>query len=269
MKAFIFSILFSVCTCYKPGLKNWIINDLLPKHKNYKEWWNNPIIHTFGNSGFGGLLHSEMAEFATDLIDKKAYYGRNIRKEITDCYCEKLPMVSSVVGVDFGCGVGAGTRSLDESLSNLFTNYQVYGIDTSKHMINKARNIDPSSNVIYKVDNVVKTPLFHLRNKVDIVTVMFLFHEVPVYAQDEIIKSAYALLKDNGILVIVDVCETYNPSFGMLLGEPYILDYQKTFSNTVDNFISHGYFKHEKSDLNRKWIHGHVSVSTLRKNVSV
>lgn len=265
MKIYLFNFMIIGCFSFKSAIRSWVTNDYLKKHKNYDEWWDNPIIHTLGNSGIGGMMHAELAEFGTRTIDKKAYNGVDVRSELTNKYLYKVPHADNVIGVDFGCGVGLSTNSLYNSLNDRFKKVNVYGLDTSKQMINKARSINTNKKITFFNENVAKQPLVDFKNKVDIITIMYLLHEVPDPAQYDIINNAYKLLKSDGVLLIVDISENYNPSIPMLLGEPYILDYQENIRTTLNHFIMCEKFTTPETHFLNEYMPGHVTVSLLRK----
>ena len=67
----------------------------------------------------------------------------------------------------------------------------------------------------------------------DLITIMFGFHEIPQEGRVAILKNVKKNLKKNGTLLIVDIDLTYNPSNMMLTGEPYIRDYFKNVENDI------------------------------------
>ena len=164
-------------------------------------YYFNKNIHNFGNVGFGGFIHSELAPYATKYIDNIRYDGRDIRKEIMKDYKDKSVL-------DMCCGTGTST------LCNGI------GIDTSPQMLNVARRYNKKS-------------AFHLGNaenykpddEFDIVTCMFSLHEMPYSAQIKVINNALLIAKEE--VIIVDISPNYKPSKIMLSGEPYLLDYLK------------------------------------------
>ena len=93
-----------------------------PEGYNY---WNDPRIHTLGNEGFGGYIHSLVAPGITKLIDEYAYNGVNIRKEVLNKWNDKNLKI-----LDLCCGTGLSTPD------------GATGVDTSKHMIRRARKIN-------------------------------------------------------------------------------------------------------------------------------
>lgn len=211
------------------------------------------------------MFHAELAELGTRIIDKRAYNVYAIRSKLTNNYLNKIPNSDNVIGVDFGCGVGLSANSLYSSLNSRFDKVNVYELDTSPQMINKARSKNTNKNITFLNDNVSKEPLKEFNNKVDIVTIMYILHEVSDPSQYEIINNAYNLLKSDGILLIVDISENYNPSIGMLLGEPYILDYQENIRPTLNHFIICDKFISPETDFMNEWIPNHVMVSLMRK----
>ncbi len=232
-----------------------------------------PRIHNFGNTGLLGNIHAELAPYFTDLIDLKAYSGRNIRKEITDALNPNRNRI-----LDLCCGVGLSTAN------------NGFGIDTSAEMITKARKIyreqlfkaydnnkmsgnnkiidnnKMSGNnkiidnnkivddnnfleflesevklnrnfMIANAENVTINDFsnFHIDfDKFDIVTCMFGFHEMPEFAHHNIVQNAHKLAKKE--IVIVDISPEYESNELMRSGEPYLLDYQNTIQSTLKSY---------------------------------
>lgn len=264
-------LMLTIIPCMVTGFnfRGWMMTKYIPKHSTQDEWWNNSVIHSFGNTGVGGKFHAHLAPHVTHMIDNKAYDGTNIRREISDHVVSKIQNRNSVIAMDFGCGVGISTKELDRSLGNKFQHHQVYGVDTSPEMIAKAREITPTS-IIYVNDNAATSPLSHLAGKVDMITIYFLMHEAPRLGHYHVLESAHKLLRDQGIVVIADISMSYKPSLMMLLGEPYILHYQQTFEDTIDQVIKSTKFKQLKDDeLFTEWIQDHVEVTVLRKDEGI
>ena len=212
------------------------------------------------------------------MIDEYAYGGINIRRSVSEHIVNLMPQKRSLLAVDLGCGVGKSTTSISEALSGGGGDYQVYGVDTSKEMLNKARRLedtdsyggsphDRGSRVIYVNDNAAKYPLRHLHGTVDVVTIFFLMHEAPRHAQYFVLDSAWKLVRDQGMVVMVDISPDYEPSTSMLLGEPYLPGYLETIEQTIDHVIESGKFRQYRGDdLFTEWVEGHVAVTILRKD---
>lgn len=253
-----------------PSVRQWVMTNYIPRHNRADgHWWDNKIIHSFGNSGLGGRFHAEIAPLVTRMIDDVAYDGLDVRKDISNHIVSRMRKQNSVVAVDLGCGVGISSNAVEKSLCDKFDNYQVYGVDTSREMIDKGRRTG-STDVIYVRDNAARHPLAHLSGKVDLVTIFFLMHEAPRIGHYEILDSAWKLLKDQGMLAIADISLDYDPSTTMLLGEPYILDYQYTFEDTLDHVIQSTKFRQYNGDeFLTEWVPGHVDLTILRKDEGI
>mmetsp|Transcript_37885 Transcript_37885/g.91871 ORF Transcript_37885/g.91871 Transcript_37885/m.91871 type:complete len:114 (+) Transcript_37885:456-797(+) len=55
----------------------------------------------------------------------------------------------------------------------------------------------------------------------------YCFHEVPYWGRSRILKEAHRLLEPGATLAILDISPSYEPSFSMLAGEPYVLEYKE------------------------------------------
>jgi ubiquinone/menaquinone biosynthesis C-methylase UbiE len=68
----------------------------------------------------------------------------------------------------------------------------------------------------------------------DLVTIMYAFHEAPRHGRYLMLREARRLLEHGGRLAIVDICPTYTPSATMLMGEPYVLEYQQNIRHQIE-----------------------------------
>lgn len=194
-----------------------------------------PRIHNFGNIGFKGAIHAELAPLFTKVIDYKAYNGRNIRQEIIDklynysVNSEKSKNENKNENknknknennnnneiLDLCCGVGFSTAE--------------YGIDTSPQMINKAKRLFPN-----KKFDIANAENYNPERQFDIVTSMFSFHEMPQSAHEKIIENSLKLAKKE--IIILDISPDYESNKIMRNGEPYLLDYQNSIENTMKQY---------------------------------
>lgn len=180
-------------------------------------YYYNKNIHNFGNIGFGGFIHSELAPYATKYIDNLRYDGRNIRKEIMEVYKDKSVL-------DLCCGTGTSTLS-----NNI-------GIDTSPQMINVAKRYNKKSS--FYLGNAEN---YKPNHEFDIVTCMFSLHEMPYSAQIKVINNAVNIAKEE--VIIVDISPNYKPSNIMLSGEPYLIDYLKNINSILYEFYYNEFIK--------------------------
>ena len=179
-----------------------------------------PRIHNFGNVGLGGKIHANLARPITKLIDIAAYSGEDIRDIIVDNLKDDVKTVS-----DWCCGTGMST----DSLSKKYKNVQIVAVDTSHEMLEVAKRCsNANANFIWGDVETVKLP-----NPVDLITIMFAFHEIPQHGRLKILKNARENLSENGKLLVVDIDTSYKPSRAMLSGEPYVLDYIKNIRSDI------------------------------------
>ena len=102
-------------------------------------------------------------------------------------------------------------------------------------MINKAKRQFPNKKfLVENAENFWKSNHLDFFMNIDIVTCMFAFHEMPEYAHEKIINNSLRLASKK--VIIVDLSPEYKSSKLMRDGEPYLLDYQKTIENTMDNY---------------------------------
>ena len=173
----------------------------------------NPSIHMFGNHGFLGRVHAEVAPIFTTLIDKMVY-DKDVRSEVLEEETKGYRVL------DIGCGVGFSTSKNEGSL----------GIDTSLPMIEKARSLFPSKNFEVGHGEYWLSP----NQEFDVVTVMYMFHEAPQMARHRMIEHAKKIAKKK--VIIVDISPNYIPSHSMLAGEPYLKDYLSNIKSDLDDF---------------------------------
>ena len=172
---------------------------------NNTPYYFNKNIHSLGNIGFGGFIHSQLAPFATKYIDNIRYNGRDIRKEIMTKYKDKSIL-------DLCCGTGMSTMPHST------------GIDTSKQMINVANKYNKYKHSKFYIGNAENYKPTSDKS-FDIVSCMFALHEMPKKAQIKVIQNAITIANEE--VIIVDISPNYTPSNLMLAGEPYLPEYLK------------------------------------------
>ena len=179
-----------------------------------------PRIHNFGNVGFGGKIHASLARPITKLIDIAAYSGEDIRDIIVSNLKDDVKTVS-----DWCCGTGMST----DALRKKFKNSDIIAVDTSHEMLDVARRSSTSeARFIWGDAENVRLP-----NPVDLITIMFAFHEIPQHGRLKILENARENLSENGKVLVVDIDMAYKPSRMMLSGEPYVLDYLKNIRSDI------------------------------------
>jgi ubiquinone/menaquinone biosynthesis C-methylase UbiE len=190
--------------------------------------------------------------------------------------------------VDLCCGVGISTRALREAFPEAEA---LVGVDTSAEMIAMARfltnHLSFFKPVVTKCDAAVSAGYPTPRGKgttinqatrsavdfarvnaedtklpgksFDLVTIMYAFHEAPMQGREKMLIEARRLLNAGGTLAVIDISTDYKPSSSMLLGEPYVLEYQSNIRSQLTNLK--GFFRPEYKVL----VPGHVSMWLLKR----
>ena len=172
-------------------------------------YWADPRIHNLGNVGPGGAVHALLAPIATRVIDRVAYGGRDVRRELLR---EHVPPGATTV--DLCCGVGTSTLDV--------------GVDTSPQMIEVARRLSP------RVFHNGNAEDWGEEKSFDVATVFFALHEMPAEGRKRVIANACRLARDK--VLVVDIAPHYTPLRMMEMGEPYVCDYLACVRDELANF---------------------------------
>ena len=184
----------------------------------YPKYPYDPRIHNFGNVGLGGKIHAQLARPVTKLIDILAYDGKNIRDQIIRSFNYDCNVIS-----DWCCGTGTSS----DALRFHYTNANITSFDTSPEMISVAKKYC-LNDVHFQIQDVEDVTL---KESADLITIMFAFHEIPQEGRLKILENAHKNLNEKGKLLIVDIDLSYEPSYQMRMGEPYIDDYLENVEN--------------------------------------
>lgn len=226
-----------------------LVTGAVPKYDCSRSAPFHPRIHNLGNVGLGGWIHARLARTATTLIDHLAYDGDNVRRQLAKRIARQMhPDVVEVLEV--GCGVG--TLTLELSHTNRF--HSIHAVDTSRQMIDVARQN-------------VKDVHFDVMNGVDVNTcssdltvASFVMHELPCDGQREVLNAMIDASR-RGTVWIMDIHPTYTPSRLMLSGEPYILDYLEQFEALIEDVSRTRHMQMDVDTLAR----GRVMIWCLRE----
>jgi ubiquinone/menaquinone biosynthesis C-methylase UbiE len=130
--------------------------------------------------------------------------------------------------LDLACGTGRFLQQLHRALPEA----RLYGVDLSPFYVAKAKKVLAGvPDVTLLVDNAEAVPLKD--GLFDVVTSVFLFHELPKDARRNVMREAYRLLKPGGRFVICDAAqlpdspelEVFFHGFERLYHEPYFKGY--------------------------------------------
>jgi ubiquinone/menaquinone biosynthesis C-methylase UbiE len=171
--------------------------------------------------------------------------------------------------LDIGCSIGVSS----EFLAKTFPRSNVTGLDLSPYFLSVAsyRAQRQSNRIQYIHANAEAIPFDN--DSISIITVNFMFHEVPNYARESIFQEIYRVLKPYGLLIILDLDPdrisshlSLNPfrKWAFEITEPHISDYYQ--HRVIDTFYSTG-FDHietyQNDPVNRIWI-GQKSLADLK-----
>jgi ubiquinone/menaquinone biosynthesis C-methylase UbiE len=173
--------------------------------------------------------------------------------------------------VDLCCGVGFSTRALKLAFKESAA--EIVGVDTSSEMVAMAKFITSHIQAIrpyfgIRRQHCLKETEFTMANaentnlktgSYDLVTVMYAMHEAPKEGRSAILKEARRLLKTGGTLAVVDISTDYQPSPSMLMGEPYVQEYQANIHYQLKQFAGFNQVRYETL------IPNHLGMWTLRR----
>ena len=182
-------------------------------------YWDDPRIHNFGNTGWRGYLHAMVVPFATHMIDTHAYSGIDARKRIHETF---IPRGAEVADLCSGVGFSPTPHA------------RVTCVDTSDAMLAMAKLRKPKdADFTYEVGNAEE---WGEDRCVDISTVMYGMHEMPQDGRRRVLRNAMRIARDS--LVVADIWPGFEPTPMMLSGEPYVLDYLKHIEEDIDHVAS-------------------------------
>jgi len=204
------------------------------------EYWNDPRIHNFGNTGLRGLLHALVVPIATHAIDRFAYMGVDARKLLHEV---EFPADATVV--DLCAGVGFSSAR----------NGHVTCVDTSAQMLAVARLRRPD----IKHFETGNAETWGESESFDIATLMFGTHEMPAHARRRVVRNALRLARRK--VMIVDIWPGFEPNAMMLSGEPFVLDYLANIDDDIDASYDPMVWSLERVDV----VEGHVRMWKFEK----
>lgn len=136
--------------------------------------------------------------------------------------------VSETRLVDIGCGTGRFLRFVHDAHPLL----QLTGIDLSQPYLDRAQdNLNDARRVTFLTGNGEQLPLADA--SADIISSIFLFHELPARTRANVVREIARVLRPGGLVLHVDSIQTGDvPRFDPLLGffpkayhEPYFANY--------------------------------------------
>jgi ubiquinone/menaquinone biosynthesis C-methylase UbiE len=133
--------------------------------------------------------------------------------------------------LDVGCGTGSALKQL--ALAHPAQKY--WGLDLSPYYLHHAaRRLSFVQNLSLVTENAERMPLADA--SFDVVTSVFLFHELPARARRNVLSELWRVLKPGGLLVIEDAAQlaeafdlrVFLENFAASMNEPFFSDYIAT-----------------------------------------
>tara|TARA_B110000093_G_scaffold179754_1_gene220484 strand:- start:4090 stop:4953 length:864 start_codon:yes stop_codon:yes gene_type:complete len=183
---------FSKCIQLKKNIENTEL-----QYPNYF------TTHSDGNMNWQAAFKAEyyIVGISDPVISEQTF--RNNITELIDTYRNIHEIIEPPTHIlDFGCSIGGST----EFLKYKFRNSNIWGIDLNPYFLAVAefRKQLYSHDINYIHANAEQI-LFFDNNTVDIVTMTFLFHEIPTESTIKILNESMRVLKHGGTLHIIDI----------------------------------------------------------------
>ena len=235
---------------------------------NYPLYYKQPF-HGYNRGNLNWLAGLEMKAATLNI---GVNYWKNVdpltaelwmRTNFTDSiitYLEKNHLFEPNYIIDLGCSTGISTQFIQRG----FPHSMLLGVDLSSYFLSIAilNNKVNGGNIKYLHSNVESISL--KENTFDMVTIQFLFHEMPLFNINKVMKEAYRLLKPGGTICILDLNQeilkkklSKNPFklWAFEVTEPHIYSYYNT--NIEDILINNQFksvFIKNNDPLNKFWI---------------
>jgi ubiquinone/menaquinone biosynthesis C-methylase UbiE len=150
--------------------------------------------------------------------------------------------------LDVACGTGSAIHQL--ALAHPDEKY--WGLDLSPYYLHHAaRRLSHVKNLSLVNENAERMPLADA--SFDVVTSVFLFHELPARARRNVLSELHRVLKPGGLLVIEDAAQLSEASdlqvfldnFAATMNEPFFADYVRS---DLSDLITEAGFRVQSSE---------------------
>lgn len=168
--------------------------------------------------------------------------------------------VSELKMLDIACG----TSRIIKQINNTHPNLNITGIDISPFYVDFSNKNLQNENINFIQANAESLPFEN--ESFDIITCVYLFHELPRSVRSKVLSEMYRVLKKGGLLVIEDSIQINDSNeiknviyrFCKEFHEPYYKDYVQ---NPIEDFIKDAGFNISESNY-----HYVAKVVTAYKN---
>lgn len=189
-------------------------------------YYKNVEIHTQPGSyhgEYGGVLYHWM-------IDPFLCH-RDCGDEMGFALARGIPKGDHRKILDLGCGVGKSTFPYCQ----LYPNAEIHGLDYAAPMLKYGHKLAEARGAKVHFKQALAEATGYEDNSFDVVSAVWLFHEIPRKAMNEIIREAHRILKPGGYFAIMEsppfkaLNEDYSPlteflldSTGRRMSDPFI-----------------------------------------------
>ena len=175
-----------------------------------------------------------------------------LRTNYTNTIKEYLNYKEPNTILDIGSSFGLGTNFVKEA----FPNSLIKGLDLSPYFVAVAKYLTElnESDISFIHANAEEIPLPD--NSLDLITVQYLFHEVPTNPTKQILSEIYRVLKPGGSIAIIDLDpkrvlkgleSNFFRKWAFEVTEPHIAEY---YRSDMINIMQKEGFKEIKNEIN-------------------
>ena len=251
---------FDEINIYKEEVEN--------RYISYPSYYVKPF-HGYdeGNLNWQAALEAEAATLSisagywpdVNVYDTQDWMRNNVTEHINKYLNNNLLSLPKQI-LDVGCSIGISTEYLRKDYPNAF----IHGVDLCPHFLGVAqhRAKTEKKRIHYFHANAENIP--RKDESYDLIVCNFLFHELPKEASQNMLVELYRLLKNNGLLVIMDMDPknldkqlNNNPfrKWAFESTEPHIYDYYlRDTTKMMENTGLQCVQKFKNDPLNSLWI---------------
>lgn len=201
---------------------------------NYPDYY----LHDYHYQANGGLSWRAAATYEWQIRFLFAGTNRLMRQSIIDA----VPMGAHLQILDVGCGTATWMHQAQLQQRH----HPIIGVDLSPHYLQLARrrNVPDTEFLQLNAEHLPDS----WNNRFDVVTCIWMYHELPAAAQHHVTASMARVLKPGGKLLFLDAVQQSdvpednindsNEAFAQHFNEPYFLAYQHL--DLAEHFRQHG-----------------------------
>jgi ubiquinone/menaquinone biosynthesis C-methylase UbiE len=188
----------------------------------------------YQSEGYLGHTSAALYDLQVELLfggTADAMRRRLIAPVVRAARTRNAPAAQPLRVLDVACGTGHFLRMLGAALP---AGSKLFGVDLSPHYIARAREVLPRDlDVSLVCDNAEKLPF--LDASFDVVTSLYLLHEIPAEVRTRILEEMARVVRPSGLVVVADSIQLADAAelereilaFPSRFHEPYYMSYVK------------------------------------------